>query len=114
MGNANQAVSGGAETNHSQRRFDNPIDPGDCAEVESLKPDRPPGWQAHRIVYPIRAKDVLSVRPLTVEPRAGRVPKLNCRGTRPKTQFHHYGPQKNMKLRRETMTRNFGVPRQIN
>jgi len=52
----------------SQRRFDNPIDPGDCAEVGSLKPDRPPGWQARvystcRIVYPVRARTwCLSVR----------------------------------------------------
>jgi hypothetical protein len=28
------------------RRFDNPIDPGDCAEVDSLSPDARPGWQA--------------------------------------------------------------------
>jgi hypothetical protein len=28
------------------RRFDNPIDPGDCAEVDSLNPDARPGWQA--------------------------------------------------------------------
>lgn len=28
------------------RRFDNPIDPGDCAEIDSLKPDARPGWQA--------------------------------------------------------------------
>jgi hypothetical protein len=27
-------------------RFDNPIDPGDCAEVDMLKPDARPGWQA--------------------------------------------------------------------
>jgi len=27
------------------RRFDNPIDPGDCAEAEMLKPDARPGWQ---------------------------------------------------------------------
>ncbi len=27
-------------------RFDNPIYPGDCAEVDSLKPDARPGWQA--------------------------------------------------------------------
>ena len=29
------------------RRFDNPIDPTDCAEVDMLKPDARPGWQAH-------------------------------------------------------------------
>jgi hypothetical protein len=28
------------------RTFDNPIDPQDCAEVEMLKPDARPGWQA--------------------------------------------------------------------
>jgi hypothetical protein len=27
------------------RRFDNPIDPGDCAEAEMLNPDARPGWQ---------------------------------------------------------------------
>ena len=27
-------------------RFDNPIYPEDCAEVDSLKPDARPGWQA--------------------------------------------------------------------
>jgi len=27
------------------RRFDNPIDPGDCAEAEMLKPDARPGRQ---------------------------------------------------------------------
>ena len=26
-------------------RFDNPIDPGDCAEAEMLNPDTRPGWQ---------------------------------------------------------------------
>jgi hypothetical protein len=26
-------------------RFDNSIDPGDCAEAEMLKPDARPGWQ---------------------------------------------------------------------
>jgi hypothetical protein len=26
--------------------YDNPIDPGDCAELDSLKPDARPGWQA--------------------------------------------------------------------
>ena len=30
----------------ANRTFDNPIDPGDCAEVDSLKPDARPGWQA--------------------------------------------------------------------
>src|SRR6266404_725664 len=39
--------------------------------------------------------------------------RIKLHGTRPETQFHHYGPQKNLKLRRETMARNFGVPRQI-
>jgi hypothetical protein len=28
------------------RTFDNPIDPRDCAEVDSLRPDARPGWQA--------------------------------------------------------------------
>jgi hypothetical protein len=28
------------------RMFENPIDPNDCAEVDSLKPDARPGWQA--------------------------------------------------------------------
>jgi hypothetical protein len=28
------------------RAFDNPIDPGDCTEVDSLKPDARAGWQA--------------------------------------------------------------------
>lgn len=28
------------------RTFDNAIDPGDCAEVDMLKPDARPGWQA--------------------------------------------------------------------
>ena len=28
------------------RTFDNPIDSGDCAEVDMLKPDARPGWQA--------------------------------------------------------------------
>ena len=27
------------------RRFDNPIDPGDCAEAEMLNPDARRGWQ---------------------------------------------------------------------
>jgi hypothetical protein len=27
-------------------RFDNPIDPRDCVEVDSLRPDARPGWQA--------------------------------------------------------------------
>jgi hypothetical protein len=27
------------------RRFDNPIDPGDCAEAQLLNPDARPGWQ---------------------------------------------------------------------
>lgn len=27
------------------RLFDNPIDPGDCAEAEMLNPDARPGWQ---------------------------------------------------------------------
>jgi hypothetical protein len=27
------------------RRFDNPINPGDCAEAEMLMPDARPGWQ---------------------------------------------------------------------
>jgi hypothetical protein len=27
------------------RRFDNPIDPGDCAEAEMLSPDARRGWQ---------------------------------------------------------------------
>jgi hypothetical protein len=31
---------------NGNRRFDNPIDPGDCAEAEMLKPDARPGWQA--------------------------------------------------------------------
>jgi hypothetical protein len=26
-------------------QFDNPIDPGDCAEAEMLNPDARPGWQ---------------------------------------------------------------------
>jgi hypothetical protein len=28
------------------RTYDNPINPGDCAEVDSIKPDARPGWQA--------------------------------------------------------------------
>ena len=27
------------------RRFDNPIDPGDCTEAQMLNPDARPGWQ---------------------------------------------------------------------
>ena len=30
----------------SNRTFDNPIDPRDCAEVDSINPDARPGWQA--------------------------------------------------------------------
>jgi hypothetical protein len=29
----------------NNRQFDNPIDPGDCAEAEMLNPDARPGWQ---------------------------------------------------------------------
>jgi hypothetical protein len=30
----------------NNRTFDNPLDPSDCAEVNSVSPDARPGWQA--------------------------------------------------------------------
>jgi hypothetical protein len=53
-GQVNARVDGRASRNEGlppsaadkgNRRFDNPIDPGDCAEAEMLKPDARPGWQ---------------------------------------------------------------------
>lgn len=43
--NRNEGLPPSAADN-GNRRFDNPIDPGDCAEAEMLRPDARPGWQA--------------------------------------------------------------------
>jgi hypothetical protein len=53
-GQVNPRVDGRASRNEGlppsaadkdNRRFDNPIDPGDCAEAEMLNPDARRGWQ---------------------------------------------------------------------
>jgi hypothetical protein len=43
-GSRNEGLPPSASDN-SNRRFDNPIDPGDCAEAEMLRPDARRGWQ---------------------------------------------------------------------
>jgi hypothetical protein len=42
--NRNEGLPPSAADNDN-RRFDNPIDPGDCTEAEMLNPDARPGWQ---------------------------------------------------------------------